>query len=326
MLWRYALRRLMVSLIVVAGVTVITFVLMHATGGDYVPGVNYDNPHLSQQTIAAIRHEYGLDQPWPVQYGLWLWDIVHLNFGRSMIDGTRVSDHIAERLPNTLELTGSAILLGVSFSIPIGVLASLRRGSRLDHALTTLAVAGFAIPEFWLGLMLILFFGVLPAQKLGAPLLPTSGAFDPLVGGYDVLDRLAHLVLPAAVLGFFYLSVWSRFTRSSMLEVLSQDYVRTARAKGMPERRVVYVHALRNALSPLVTLIGLELPGLVSGGVVVEVVFGWPGIGRFAYERAVAFDYTTIMGLTTFAAVLVVAGNLLADLLYSVLDPRVRLA
>lgn len=324
MLWRYALRRSLVSLIVITGVTVITFVLMHATGGDYVPGVNYDNPHLSQQNVSAIRHEYGLDQPWPVQYGLWIWNILHGDFGRSMIDGTRVSDHILQRLPNTLELTVAAILLGVVISIPLGVIAALRRGTRADHSLTTVAVAGFAIPEFWLGLMLILLFGVLPAQKWGAPILPTSGAFDPIAGGYDVLDRLAHLVLPAAVLGFFYLSVWSRFTRSSMLEVLSQDYVRTARAKGMPERRVVYIHALRNAVSPLVTLIGLELPGLVSGGVIVEVVFGWPGIGRFTYERAVAFDYTTIMGVTTFAAILVVAGNLLADLLYAVLDPRVR--
>jgi peptide/nickel transport system permease protein len=325
MLWRYALRRLVVSTVVVTGVTAITFVLMHATGGDYVPGVNYENPHLSQETVQAIRHDYGLDQPWPVQYGLWLWNIVHLDFGRSMIDGTRVSDHIAQRLPNTLELTVAAIILGAVCSIPIGVAAALHRGRRVDHALTSLAVAGFAIPEFWLGLMLILLFGVIPAQKLGYPLLPTSGAFDPIGGGWDVVDRLSHLVLPALVLAFFYLSVWSRFTRSSMLEVLSLDYVRTARAKGMQERRVVYVHALRNAVSPLVTLIGLELPGLVSGGVVVEVVFGWPGIGRFAYERAVAFDYTTVMGLTTFAAVLVVAGNLLADLLYAVMDPRVKL-
>jgi peptide/nickel transport system permease protein len=202
----------------------------------------------------------------------------------------------------------------------------MRRGSRVDHALTTLSVAGFAVPEFWLGLMLILLFGVIPAQRFGAPILPTSGAFDPIQGGTDIIDRLSHLILPATVLGFFYLSIWSRFTRSSMLEVLSQDYVRTARAKGMSQRRVVYVHALRNAVTPLVTLIGLELPGLVSGGVIVEVVFGWPGIGRFAYERAVAFDYTTVMGVTTFAAVLVIVGNLIADMLYALLDPRVRYA
>jgi peptide/nickel transport system permease protein len=252
-----------------------------------------------------------------------MWNILHGDFGRSMIDGTRISEHIADRLPNTLELTVTAILIGVLLSIPIGVVSARRRGSRLDNALTTLSTAGVAVPEFWLGLMLILLLAVLPAQRLGAPLLPSSGAAAAFGGG-DPLDRLAHLVLPAAVLAFAYLAVWSRFTRSSMLETLSQDYVRTARAKGMSERRVVYLHALRNSVIPLVTLVGLELPGLVSGGVIVEVVFGWPGIGRFAYERALAFDYTTVMGLTTFASVLVVAGNLLADMMYAVLDPRIR--
>ncbi len=324
MLLKYLARRVLVAIPVVLGVTAVTFLLMHATGGDYVPGVNFDNPRLREETVRAIRHDYGLDQPWYVQYVLWLWNVVHLDFGRSMIDGSRVSEHIVQRLPNTLELTVAAIVLGVLVSIPLGVTSALRRGTGVDNTFTVLSVAGFAIPEFWLGLMLILLFGVIPAQQLGAPLLPTSGAFDPISGGIDPLDRVTHLVLPAAVLGFAYLSIWSRYTRSSMLETLSQDYVRTARAKGMSERRVVYMHALRNAVSPLVTLIGLELPGLVSGGVIVEVVFGWPGIGRFAYERAVAFDYTTVMGLTTFAAILVVAGNLIADMLYAVLDPRVR--
>lgn len=324
MLARYALRRLLVAVVVLIGVSLTTFVLMHATGGDYVPGVNYDNPHLSSETVSNLRHEYGLDLPWYQQYGLWIWNVAHLDFGRSMIDGTQVSDHILQRLPNTLELTIAAILFGVALSIPIGVMSALSRGSRIDYTMTTSSVAGVSIPEFWLGLMLILLFGVIPAQKFGAPLLPTSGAFSPIGDGHDIFDRLSHLVLPAVVLAFAYLSIWSRYTRSSMLEVLSQDYVRTARAKGMSERRVTYIHALRNALTPLVTLIGLELPGLVSGGLVVEVVFGWPGIGRFAYERALAYDYTTVMGLTMFAAVLVVLGNLLADVLYATLDPRVR--
>jgi peptide/nickel transport system permease protein len=321
-LWKYLVRRLLAAIPVVIGVSLVTFTLMHAAGGGYVPGIS-DDPRLSQATVAALRHEYGLDQPWPVQYGLWLWNLLHGDFGRSMVDGTRVSSHIADRLPNTLELTVTAILLGVALSIPIGVLSARRRGSRLDNALTTLSTAGVAVPEFWLGLMLILLLAVIPAQHMGAPLLPSSGATSSFEGG-DPLDRLAHLVLPAIVLAFAYLSIWSRFTRSSMLETLSQDYVRTARAKGMTERRVVYRHALRNSVIPLVTLVGLELPGLVSGGVIVEVVFGWPGIGRFAYERALAFDYTTVMGLTTFASVLVVGGNLVADMMYAVLDPRIR--
>jgi peptide/nickel transport system permease protein len=322
MLWRYLVRRLVASVPVVIGVSLITFVLVHAAGGSYVPGIT-DDPRLSAAAVQALRHEYGLDQPLWVQYGLWLWNLLHGDFGRSMIDGTRVTSHLLDRLPNTLELTLTAIALGILVSVPVGVLSALRRGSKLDHALTTLSVAGVAVPAFWLGLMLILLFAVIPAQRLGAPFLPSSGA-TAAFGGGDLLDRLSHLVLPATVLSFGYVAIWSRFTRSGMLEVLSQDYVRTARAKGMAERRVLYVHALRNALVPLVTLIGLELPGLVSGGVIVEVVFGWPGVGRFAFERALAFDYTTVMGLTTFAAILVVSGNLLADVLYAVLDPRIR--
>ncbi|HXJ49367.1 MAG TPA: ABC transporter permease, partial [Candidatus Acidoferrum sp.] len=157
------------------------------------------------------------------------------------------------------------------------------------------------------------------------PWLPSGGVASPFGGG-DLGDRLLHLIMPATVLSFFYLSLWSRFTRSSMLEVLSQDYIRTARAKGMSERRVVYLHGLRNALIPLVTLVGLELPGLVSGGLIVEVVFSWPGLGRLAFERALQYDYTTVMGIVFFVTLLVVAGNLLADVLYAVLDPRIRYA
>lgn len=324
MLWQYLARRVLIAIPVILGVTLLTFVLMHSTGGDYVPGVNYDNPHLSADTVRAVRHEYGLDLPWYQQYLLWLWNVLHFDFGRSMIDGSHVSDHILQRLPNTLELTISAIVIGILLSIPLGVAGALRRGSKLDGLFTTLSVAGFAIPEFWLGLLAILFFAVIPAQRMGAPLLPSSGAYDPLSTGFDPIDRLTHLILPAAVLGFGYVAIWSRFTRSSMLEVLSQDYVRTARAKGMSTRRVNYLHALRNAIIPLVTLVGLELPGLVSGGAVVEIVFGWPGIGRFAYERALSYDYTMVMGLTTFAALLVILGNLMADVLYAVLDPRIR--
>ena len=171
--------------------------------------------------------------------------------------------------------------------------------------------------------MLILIFSV-KFHDWGLPFLPSSGTTTPFSGG-DLLDRLAHLVLPAVVLSFFYLAIWSRYTRSSMLEVLSQDYVRTARAKGMSERRVTYLHGLRNAVIPLVTLVGLELPGLVSGALVVEAVFSWPGIGLLAFQRALAYDYTMVLGIVTFAAVLVVLGNLVSDLLYAAVDPRIRL-
>lgn len=321
MLLKYAARRLLASLIVVLGVTAITLILMDRTRGTYVPGIDL-NPSLRPEDIARLRADLGLDRPFYMWYATWLWGVVHGDFGRSMIDGSPVTSHILDRLPNTIELTATAIVVGVVLAIPFGIIGALRHGSKTDHTMTVVSVAGFAVPQFWMGLMLILIFSVTLEQH-GLPWLPSSGAYSVINGG-DFFDRLQHLILPATVLSFFYISTWSRFVRSSMLEVLSQDYIRTARAKGMSDRRVVYLHGLRNALIPLITLIGLELPGLVSGGLVVEVVFGWPGIGRLAFERALQYDYTTVMGVTFFATLLVIAGNLLADLLYGVLDPRIR--
>lgn len=338
MLWKYILRRVLASLPVLLGVTIITYGLIFLTASDIVPGLEV-NPNLRPEDIARIRANLGLDQPFHIQYlnwlGVpWLLDLVGLwpgqartgllqgDFGRSLLDGSPVMEHILERLPNTLTLTVTAILLGVVLAIPLGVIGALRRGSTIDNALTGMSVAGVAIPSFWLALILILVFSV-QFKQWGLPWLPSGGVATPLGAG-DVMDRLAHLVLPATVLSFGYLAIWSRYTRSSMLECLSLDYVRTARAKGMGERRVTYVHTLRNAIIPLVTLIGLELPGLVAGGAITEIVFSWPGLGRLALERAVSHDYTTVMGLTLFAAVLVVVGNLLADVLYAVLDPRIR--
>jgi peptide/nickel transport system permease protein len=345
MLAKFVLRRALAAIPVVVGVTVITFLLMHSTAGSYVPGLNL-NPNLTAKDVALLRSQLGLDQPLWIQYldwsGVaWLMDRVGLggllvgahditpgllegSFGHSMVDGTAVTSQLFDRLPNTILLTVTAILVGIAISIPLGVIGAMRRGTRVDHAFTTVSVAGVAVPQFWLGLICILFFSV-RLHDWGLPFLPSSGVQTPFTGG-DVLDRLTHLIMPATVLSFVYLAIWSRFTRSSMLEVLSQDYVRTARAKGMGDRRVTYVHALRNAVIPLVTLVGLELPGLVSGGLVVEAVFGWPGIGLLAYQRALAYDYTMVLGIVTFAAILVVVGNLIADVLYAVFDPRIRLA
>jgi peptide/nickel transport system permease protein len=322
MLWKYALRRLLAAVPVVIGVTTVTFLLMKVTAGNYVPGLDL-NPDLRPEDVAKIRHELGVDQPLYVQYAQWMAGIfLHGDFGRSLRDGTPVVQHVLVRLPASLELTLTAIVVGVALAIPIGVVSALRRGSRLDNLLTGVSVAGFAVPQFWLGLMSILLFSVL-FKSWGLPWLP-SGGQQSTVGGGDLPDVLAHLALPATVLSFLYLSIWSRFVRSSMIEVLSQDYVRTARAKGMTDRRVVYVHALRNSIVPLVTLVGLELPGVLAGALVVETVFSWPGVGLLTYESAQSYDFTMVLGTTTFVALAVVFGNLLADLLYAMLDPRVR--
>jgi peptide/nickel transport system permease protein len=345
MILRYLARRVLAAVPVVIGVTLITFLLMHATAGSYVPGLDL-NPNLKAKDIEALKAALGLDRPLYVQYLDWIGmglvmqklglafllggdqnvtpGILQGNFGHSMIDGTSVTAQIMDRLPNTIELTVTAILIGVMLSIPLGIIGALRRGTRLDHLLTVVSVGGVAVPQFWMGLILILLFSV-SFQAWGLPYLPSGGVATPFGGG-DLLDRIAHLVMPATVLSFVYLAIWSRYGRSSMLEVLAQDYVRTARAKGMSERRATYVHALRNAVIPLITLVGLELPGLVSGGLIVEVVFSWPGIGLLAFQRAISYDYTLVLGVTTFAAILVIAGNLLADLLYAAVDPRIRLA
>ena len=344
MLGRYALRRILDSLPVLLGVTIITFVLTQATVGNYVPGLEI-NRELKPEDIVRLRHLLGLDQPWWFQYLNWLgvaWivkavglggifgslpvstGLLEGDLGRSIVDGTPITEHILARLGNTLELTVTAICLGIAIAVPLGTLGALRRGSTLDHAFTVASTAGIAVPAFWTGLLGILLFAVL-FHQWGLPALPTGGVESPLGGG-DPVDRLQHLVLPALVLSFGYLAIWSRYVRSGMLEVLNQDYVRTARAKGMTERRVVYLHALRNAIVPLVTLVGLELPGLLSGGAIIEIVFSWPGIGRFALSAVQSHDITTVLALTVFGASLIVIGNLLADLLYALLDPRIRYA
>ena len=311
MLAHYVVRRVVASIPVVFGVTLITFGLIHATSGAFVPGLEL-NPNLRPEDIIRIRNNLGLNDPLPVQYWHWISGLLHGDFGRSLVDGSPVLRHISDRLPNTIELTITAILLGILISIPLGVVGALRRGSVIDNFFTFLSVAGVSIPSFWLALLLILLFSV-SFHAWGLPWLPSGGTQTLPNGG-------------ATCLAFVYIAIWSRFTRSSMLEVLSQDYVRTARAKGMSERRVTYLHALRNSLVPLVTLIGLELPGLVSGGAIIEIVFSWPGVGRLALERALQYDYTMVLGLTTFVALLVVVGNLLADVIYALLDPRIRYA
>jgi peptide/nickel transport system permease protein len=322
LLLKYIVRRTLAGLLVVLGVTLVTFVLISSTAGTFVPGLKF-NPGLRPEDIERIRHNLGLDLPWYLRYFNWLGQLLHGDLGRSLIDGSPVSTHIAERLPNTLELAGTAILIGLLLAIPLGFAGALRRGSTIDSLVTALAVSGVSIPSFWLGLMLILLFSV-QFEAWGLPWLPSGGATSP-VGGGDPLDRALHLLLPATVLAFGYLAIWSRFTRSSVIEVLSQDYIRTARAKGMSESRVVWVHSLRNAAMPLITLVGLELPSLFGGSAIIEIVFSWPGIGRLALEHSLEFDYTTVMGITTFIAIVVVFGNLLADVLYAAVDPRVRL-
>lgn len=326
MVFRFLARRSLLAVAVLLGVTTITFLIITLTMGSYVPGLDLHGP-IQPGDLERLRANLGLDRPLYVQYLNWLSEVARGNLGTSMVDGTSVSDDILARLPNTLELSLAAILLGLLVGLPVGIVGALKRGSTLDNVLSVVVATAMAVPQFWLGLLIVLLFS-LKFETWGLPWLPAGGVSDPLVGGAltdRLVDRLDHLILPAVVLALPYMAIWSRYTRSSIIGVMAEDFIRTARAKGMRERRVVYFHALRNALMPIVTLVGLELPRLVSGALVVEVVFAWPGIGQFAYNQAIEYDYPAILGVTTFVTVLVVVGNMLADLLYGVLDPRVRL-
>jgi peptide/nickel transport system permease protein len=266
----------------------------------------------------ALTRRFGLDQPVPVRYLQWLGGALHGDLGVSLSSNEPVAFRIGQRLPNTLLLAGTALIVSIVIGIPLGVVAALRRNSPPDFAVAMVSVLGVSVPAFWLGIILILAFSV------SLRLLPSSGIASSGNEG-DLGDRLQHLIMPTLVLSTTVLPYVVRFTRSALLEVLHQDYVRTATAKGLSHVRVVYGHALRNALVPVVSIVGTLVPRLVGGSVVTEAVFGWPGMGRLAVEAANGRDYPLIVGITVIVAFVVVASSLVVDLAYTWLDPRIRL-
>lgn len=309
----FIIRRAMQSVMLLLGVTVLAFVLQRITPGG--PEEFQLDPRLPADYAEQHRRDLGLDQPVPVQYAKWLANIVQGDFGRSFTDKRPVTDKILDRLPNTLLLSGAALLIGF-LGIPLGVVAALRRGGVFDNVWRFVTVAGNAMPNWWLGLMLL----VLSVNTVNW--FPLAGTQTP--GDGSILDRLHHLALPAFVLGTDGLLINSRFMRSEFLDVISQDYIRTARAKGLSERTVLYGHALRNALIVLITILGGVLVGLVTGAVLVENIFSWPGMGRLFFESALQRDYPVLMGITVLTAALIILGNFLADIAYGFVDPRIR--
>jgi peptide/nickel transport system permease protein len=297
-------------------VSVVAFAIMHLAPGGPLTAYAHD-PLVSGGQVAKIRQAMGLDDPWPDQYLKWLGSLLQGSWGYSYADGRPVLTVILERLPATLLLMTAAIVIALGLALPLGVLGAVRRYSRLDHALTLVSFFAWAMPVFWLGLMAQFVFAV------HLHLVPVAGIQSTDRG--DLLDLLHHLVMPALVLGLTSIAGWSRFVRSSLLEVLNQPYMVTARAKGNRERTVVIRHGLRNAVIPLVTVVGLDLPQLFTGAVITETIFAWPGMGRLFYDSLVARDYPVEMGLLMISATLIIAGNLAADLAYAALDPRVRL-
>lgn len=310
----YLVRRLLHAVVVLWLVSVITFLLIHLTPGGpaVLSGMDYTAEQREQ-----IRRAFGLDRPLPERYVSWLVDVVRGDFGMTLNTSMDIGQLLAERLPPTLLLAGSALLLSVIIGVPVGVLSALRPYSIYDYLVTVVSFIGVAVPSFWLAILLILAFAV------ELKWLPSSGLAT--VGApFSLADRLRHLLMPMIVMSTLTLPYVVRFTRSAMLEVLRLDYVRTARAKGLSQARVVVRHALRNALFPVITVVGLQLPRLVSGSVVTEQVFAWPGMGRLAVTAAVGRDYPLIMAVTVVVSAVVLLSNLVVDLLYGLLDPRVR--
>ena len=281
-------------------------------------------PSMTAADLQQLRHYYGLDQPPPVRYVQWLGAMLSGDFGKSYATRQPVASLIAERLPNTLLLQGIALLMTFAIALPLGVAAATRQHSWVDYLATFVSSVGHAIPTFWSGLLAIIFFAV-QFRAWGLPALPATGMVTLGASGGSLSDRVAHLVLPVAVLALFNASQYTRYVRTSMLDVLGQDYLRTARAKGLAERALIVRHAVRNAALPVVTLLALEIPTLFSGAVVVESIFAWPGMGRLFLDSAVRFDYPVLLGLVTIVAPLVVVSALACDLAYAWLDPRLRL-
>jgi peptide/nickel transport system permease protein len=318
----YVIRRLLLMIPLLIGISFLSFLIMQLAPGDAASIDVSMNQKVDPSYIQKLRVSYGLDQPLPVQYWNWLKRLAVLDFGESFKDNRRVLIVIGERLPATLLLSGSSLILLFLIAVPLGVMAAYRQGSWLDRFTTIFTFVGYSVPGFWLALMLMLVFGV----HLGW--LPISGMMSVDTQGMNLFERigdlLAHLVLPLAVTTFGGLASVSRYARTSMLEVIRQDYIRTARAKGLPERTVIFKHALRNAMIPIVTLLGLSLPALIGGSFIIETVFAWPGMGRLGFEAVYSHNYPVLMGVGIVSALLTLAGNLLADLGYAWLDPRVR--
>ena len=326
--------------------SILLFALVNLAPGGPLSGQGQSR-HIDPTKVELLKRQFGLDKPLPTQYLIWLvgndWMQVDKN-GDGVLDsyGTRqgilrgdfgfsfrtrqpVLTEIGDRLPNTIYLTVITMLVAVLIAIPIGIISAIKQYSKFDITVTTLSFAGQAIPEFWLGLILILiFYAWLKNPFTGDPLLPAGGMTSINSVGFDLGDRIVHLILPVLTGALGWVAWYSRFLRSSMLDVIHQDYIRTARAKGLPEKMVLYKHALRNALVPLVTLLALDLPYIFGGAIFVEILFSWPGMGRLYYQAALQRDYPVLMAVLIIGASFIILSNLLADIVYAYLDPRIR--
>jgi peptide/nickel transport system permease protein len=315
-------RRIIMMFPLIFGITLICFLVIHLAPGGPVEVETEMSMKASAQARENLKKLYGLDKPLHEQYIDWLGRFVMFDFGKSFVDGKDVIGKISERIPITLTINLLSLFLVFCIAVPVGVISAVRQYSLFDKLTTLFVFAGFSTPHFWLALLCMYLFGVM----LGW--LPISGIQSLEVSGMSFMERIIdwakHLMLPIALSSFFSLAGLSRYSRSSMLEVIRQDYIRTARAKGLREREVIIRHALRNALMPVITIVGLAIPGLIGGSVIFETIFSIPGLGQLFYQSTMARDYPTIMGILVIGALLTLIGNLVADMSYALADPRIR--
>ena len=317
----YVARRLLGVLPMVFLVSLVLFFALRLVPGG--PLAVYTRGNVNPAVIEVLREKLGLNRPLIEQYLAWLGQAIQGNLGYSFRTNRLVTEEILARVPATLLLVGTTFLIVVVVAVALGTYSARHQHSRIDIGLTTISFVGAAMPVFWLGMLLILLDATIRNPGTGKPFLPIGGIATP-GQSFSVPDLIAHMILPVICLGVGWVSWYSRYVRSSMLDVIHLDYIRTARAKGIRERTVIYKHALKNAALPLITLVALDLPYLFAGALFVEIIFSWPGLGNFFYFSTVNRDYSVMMGIVVFIAVFVIIGNLIADVAYSYLDPRVR--
>ena len=317
---RYVIRRLIQAVFILFLLSIGLFSLIHAIPGG--PERVFLAPHQTEAARKAIIHNLGLDQPLYIQYWNWITGILHGNFGTSFTDNQPVASDILSRLPATVELFVAALSFALIISIIFGVVAAVRQYSLTDYVLTMLSYVGISLPVFWFALIVQQIFGV------DLKMLPIFGQQSPNTTGFTFFDFIAdyavHLVLPAFVLSILFIAGWTRYLRSSMLDTVKQDYIRTARSKGLSSTRIFFRHALRNALIPFITVVAIDFGGIASGALITETIFAWPGIGYLFYDALSDLDYPVMLALLLFASVGVITFNLIADILYAVVDPRIR--
>jgi len=317
---RYVIGRVFQMIPILLGISVVVFALLAAAPGDQVDLLISGIPNITPEDVVRLKHVYGLDEPVHVRYVKWIERAVQGDLGWSRTYKEPVARLIADRLSNTAMLAGAALLLALAVALPVGIYSALHQYSLLDYGATLLTFFGVSVPVFWFGIMLIYVFGVT------WHMLPPGGINSPGVapGLPMLMDRLKYLPLPTLALGLVFMASFTRYTRSSMLEVVRQDYVRTAHAKGLPGRVVIRRHALRNALVPLVTVLGVAVPGVLAGAPLTETVFSWPGVGKLLVDSTLGGDYAVAQGVIMFISLMVIVANLLVDVAYVYLDPRIR--